>query len=708
MKTIQFEYHGRTVVMESGRMARQADGAVTLQLGGTMVLLTAVAAKEPMTPRDRDFIPLTCDYIERSSAAGRIPGGFFRREGRLGEKEVLTSRLMDRPLRPLFLKGWTFETQVIAHVLSSDQENESDILAITCASAAVHVSDIPFGGPVAGVRVGRVDGNFVANPTKIERAVSDVDMIVVWKRDALVMVEGGAKELPETEMLRAIMFAREACLPLLDAQDELRAALGKPKREFVKPARDEALYAKVRQASHAALLTAIGVKAKLERHAAIDQVAAEAVAALCNPDDPAAPKPGAVKDLVGDLEREILRSMVVGEGRRIDGRSYAEVRPITCEIGVLPRTHGSALFTRGETQALVSATLGTKDDAQKIESLLGDRTRRFLLHYNFPPFSVGEVKRLGSPGRREIGHGNLARRALMPVLPAEDLFPYTIRVVSDILESNGSSSMASVCGGTLSLMDLGVPITRPVAGIAMGLVKEGDKVAVLTDILGDEDHLGDMDFKVCGTETGVTALQMDIKIGGITEQILSDALAQARDGRMFILGKMAEAIAEPRKQLSPYAPRISVIYIPPERIKDVIGPGGKHIRAIVEESGCKIDVDDTGQIQIASPDGESAKVAIMKIRSLTQSPEAGRFYMGTVKSIKDFGAFVEILPGVEGLLHISQLDNARVQAVSDILREGDEIVVKVLEIDRSGKIRLSRKEALGKKVELANVPEDEA
>jgi polyribonucleotide nucleotidyltransferase len=700
MKKFEADFFGRTVSIETGRMAKQADGAVVLQLGGSVVLATVVAEKHS---RDsRGFLPLTCDYIERPSAAGRIPGGFFRREGRQGELEVLASRLIDRPIRPLLPKGWTYETQVIAHVMSADGDNETDVLAITATSAALHISDVPFGGPTAGVRVGRIGGQFVANPTRAQQNESDMNIVVVWKEDALVMVEGGAKEVSEDEMVEALMFGRKAAEPLLAIQHQLREAAGKPKREFAPPVRDEELYAKVREFAAAKLQEAQAVKAKLERYGAVDAVTDQTVEHFSKADDPAAPSENTVRNLAHELEGELLRSMVVNQGRRIDGRSFTEVRPITCDVSVMPRTHGSALFTRGETQALVTATLGTQGDAQKIEALTGDRVRRFLLHYNFPPFSVGEVKMLRSPGRREIGHGTLARRAIQAVLPDEKLFPYTIRVVSDILESNGSSSMATVCGGTLALMDLGVPITAPVAGVAMGLIKEGDKVCVLTDILGDEDHLGDMDFKVCGTKNGITAIQMDIKIDGISEDLLHKAMAQAKEGRLHILKKMAETIAEPRKQLSTYAPRITVIFIPPSRIKDIIGPGGKHVKGIQEETGCKIDINDTGQIQIASPDGESARAAILKIRGLTQEPEEGKFYMGRVTDIKDFGAFVEILPGVEGLLHISQIDNQRVQAVEDVLKSGDEIIVKVLEIDRNGKIRLSRKEALGKNVELAN------
>ena len=705
MKTISLDYYGRPLTFETGRMAKQADGAVIMQFGDSVVLLTVVAEKSARSIKD--FLPLTCDYIERSSAAGRIPGGFFRREGRMGEMEVLTSRLIDRPIRPLLSKGWHYETQVIAHVISADAENQTDVMAITAASAALHISDIPFDGPIVGLRIGRLNGEFVVNPTVSQRPDLDLEMITVWKKDALIMVEGGAKEIPEDVMVDALMFAKEASLPLIEAQEELRAAVGKPKRFCEAPQRDEELYAKVKEFAYDDMREAVQVKVKLERYAAVDAVADKCIDHFCNEDDPDAPTGKVISEFVHDLNGEILRSMVINDKRRIDGRSFTDVRQIDCEIGVLPRTHGSALFTRGETQALVTATLGTSKDAQKIESLVGDWSRRFMLHYNFPPFSVGEVKMLRSPGRREIGHGALARRALLPVIPEESVFPYTIRIISDILESNGSSSMASVCGGTLAMMDLGVPIKAPVAGIAMGLVKEGDNVAILTDILGDEDHLGDMDFKVCGTAEGITALQMDIKIDGISEKILHDALNQAKDARLFILDKITATIPEPRKNLSTYAPRISIIYVQPERIKDIIGPGGKHIKAIVEETGCKIEVNDSGQVQIASPDGDSAKRAILKIRSMTQEPEIGGYYLGTVRSIRDFGAFVEILPGVDGLIHISQLDHNRVDRVEDVVREGDEIVVKILEIDRNGKIRLSRKEALDKKVELVNAPSED-
>ena len=685
-------FGGKELSIETGRMAKQADGAVVVRYGDTMVLVTAVAS---MGVRPGvDFMPLTVDYLEKTSAAGRIPGGYFKREGRMTEVEVLTSRLIDRPSRPLFPKGWRFDTQVIAMVVSTDRENGSDVLAMTGASTALHLSDIPFAGPYAGVRVGRIDGKFVINPTFAERATSDLDLIVAASRDAIVMVEGGCAEVTEDVIVDALMFAHKEAQPLIDLQDKLRAAVGKPKREFVPPAKDPVIVAKVAEIANQKIEAAMAIRDKHERYAALDAAGGETKTALAE----TFPDRGAeVGEAYESAKKKHLRELVLNTGKRIDGRAGADIRQITCEAGVLPRTHGSALFTRGETQALVTTTLGTSQDAQHIEALTGNIDKRFLLHYNFPPFSTGETKPLRGASRREVGHGNLAERAIARVLPTEKEFPYVIRIVSEILESNGSSSMASVCGGILSLMDGGVPIKTPVAGIAMGLIKEGDRVAVLSDILGDEDHLGDMDFKICGTKTGVTAVQMDIKIQGLTREILETALRQARDGRIHILAKMAEALAAPREDLSMFAPRIHTLQVKPDQIREIIGPGGKTIRGITAQTGVSIEVEDDGTVHIASPDGIAVKKAIDIIKGLTTEPEMGEFYMGVVKRLADFGCFVEILPGTDGLVHISELDEKRVNVVRDICKEGDEMLVKVIGIDRAtGKIRLSRRETLGK------------
>jgi polyribonucleotide nucleotidyltransferase len=670
-------------------MAKQADGAALVCFGETMVLVTAVAAR---TEREGiDFFPLTCDYQERTFAAGKIPGGFFKREGRPSEKEVLYSRLIDRPIRPLFPDGFFSETQVIATVLSHDKENDPDVIALTGASAALQVSDIPFHGPVAAVRMGRVGGQLIVNPTQTQLDQSDLTLVVAGSRDGIVMVEGGAQMLPEDVMLDALFTAHQALQTLLDLQDELQKALGKPKRALKAVHRDESLFSRVAAQATPRFQGAFQVTGKHERAAALRQAEDEVIAALAT-EFPEHAKP--LREMCEEVKSRVMREAITKEGRRVDGRGPKDIRPITCEVGVLPRTHGSALFTRGETQALVVATLGTSSDEQKIDALIGEHFKKFMLHYNFPPFSVGEVKFLRSPGRREIGHGALAERALQAVLPAEEEFPYTIRVVSEILESNGSSSMASVCGATLSLMDAGVPIKAPVAGIAMGLIKEGDGIRILSDILGDEDHLGDMDFKVAGTAEGITALQMDIKIGRVTREIMREALYQAREGRMHILQAMAATMPRPRTDLSAHAPRIVTLKIRPDKIRDVIGPGGKVIRGIIEETGVKIDVEDDGTVLIASSDGVAMQRAVDLIRGITAEAEVGKIYKGTVRKIVDFGAFVEILPGTDGLLHISQIGPGRVQRVTDVLKEGDEVMVKVLEIDKQGKIRLSRREAM--------------
>jgi polyribonucleotide nucleotidyltransferase len=706
---------GKQILLETGKVAKQAHGAVWVRMGDSIVLVTVVSAPEKR--EGIDFFPLTVDYQEKLFAAGRVPGSFFRREGRLTERETLTSRIIDRSCRPLFPEGYANETQIIATVVSFDQENDTDVLALTGASAALQVSDVPFHGPIAGVRVGRVNGQLVANPTLAQRAESDLDLVMAASRDAIVMVEGGARELPESAMIDALLFGHAAVKDLLDAQEALGQAAGaKPKREFEPPKNDPELRTKVKALSWEKVKEAFGRHEKHDRYGRLSEVKKEILQALKDEAGTDAARLAEVaareKEIKGyyeDVKYEYMRKMITDEGRRIGGRGMADVRKITCEVGLLPRVHGSALFTRGETQALVATTLGTAEDEQRVEMLTGMVFKKFMLHYNFPPFSVGEAKFLRGPGRREIGHGALAERALRYVMPPEDKFPYTVRIVSDITESNGSSSMASVCGGCLSLMDAGVPIHAPVAGIAMGLIKEGEKIAILSDILGDEDHLGDMDFKVCGTASGITSIQMDIKIGGVTREILEKALSQARDGRQFILGEMLKSIEKPRADVSQYAPRITTIRVRPERIKDVIGPGGKTIKDITARTGTSINIEDDGSISIASPNQEKVEEAIKMIRGLTQEAEVGKTYLGTVRKIAEFGAFVEIFPGTDGLIHISELSDKRVKSVSDVLSEGEEVLVKVISVDRQGKIRLSRKEALaeaaGKKAEAAGAKE---
>ncbi|MBI4509148.1 MAG: polyribonucleotide nucleotidyltransferase [Deltaproteobacteria bacterium] len=689
---------GKELTIETGRMAKQAGGSVVVRYGDTMVLVAATASSKPR--EGVDFLPLTVDYLEKTSAAGKIPGGYFKREGRPTENEILTCRLIDRPCRPLFPKGWRFDTQVIALVLSADRENPSDVLALTGASAAIYLSDMHWDGPVAGVRVGRIDGQLVINPTIAEQERSDLNFVVACSRDAIVMVEGGAKEVPETVVIDALFFAHREAQPILDLQEKLRAAVGKARREFVPSTKDESLVGKVKELTYEKVKAAMALHVKQERYGTLGKIYDELGGALCAE---GAPFHGREKEVVAayeDVKKKHARLTTLDTGLRIDGRRTFDIRPISSEVSVLPRTHGSGLFTRGETQALVTTTLGTQQDVQRIDALTGDVTKRFMLHYNFPPFSTGETKPMRGASRREIGHGYLAERAIAQVLPSYEDFPYTIRIVSEILESNGSSSMATVCGGILSLMDAGVPISTPVAGIAMGLMKEGDRVAVLSDILGDEDHLGDMDFKVCGTRNGVTALQMDIKISGLSREILEKALSQARDGRLYILDKMAETIPSPRDYMSPYAPRIYTMQVKPDRIRDIIGPGGKTIRAIVEQTGVAIDVEDDGTVSIASSEERSAQKAMEIIRGLTAEPEVGQFYHGVVKRIAEFGAFVEIMPGTDGLLHISEIALERVKRVEDVLKEGDEVVVKVISVDKQGKIRLSRKEALGQAPEV--------
>lgn len=689
--SVQVEVGGRLLTMECGHVARQASGAVMMRYGDTVVLVAAT--KEDRVREGIDFVPLMVDYQEMSYAAGRIPGGFFRREiGRPSEKETLTSRLIDRPIRPLFPKGYCFETQVVATVLSVDMENEPDVVALSGASAALHISRVPFLGPVAAVRIGRVDGEFIVNPSAKQLESSDINMVVAGSRDAVVMVEGGALFASEADLVDGIDVAHRAILPILDAQERLREMVGAEKEVIEAPVIDPQVVQMVHGLAYDKMSQVMTVADKQARRAdrkALKKAVKEEVLAQF----PTADKN--VDEIFEEIEKEVVRKRLVEEGLRIDGRRNDEIRPISVEVGILPRAHGSALFTRGETQALVTVTLGSSSDEQKIESLSGETFKSFMLHYNFPAYCVGEVRPLRGPGRREIGHGALAERSIRTVLPRED-FPYTIRVVSEILESNGSSSMASVCGATLSLMDAGVPIHKPVAGIAMGLVKEGDKVVVLSDILGDEDHLGDMDFKVTGTDEGVSAIQMDVKIAGIDREILVNALEQARKGRLHILGKMREGIEAPRTELSPYAPRVITIMINPDKIRDVIGPGGKVIRSIVAETGAKIDVDDTGRVVVMSPDAAACEKAVGRIKLITHEPLVGEMYMSKIVRVTDFGAFAEILPNVEGLIHISQLEHHRVRKVTDVVNEGDEVLVKIIDIDKDGRIRLSRKAALEK------------
>ncbi len=686
-KKIEMEFYGRSLSIETGRMAKQASGAAVVSYGETVVLVTVVASTSAR--EGVDFFPLTVDYQERTFAAGKIPGGFFKREGRPSEREILTSRLVDRALRPLFPDGFFCETQVVASVLSVDRENDADTVALIGASAALQVSDIPFRGPIAGVRIGRLRDTLTVNPLQSQFSASDINLFVAAGRDAIVMVEGGGRIIPEEGMLEALFLAQEAIRPVLDAQDEIARVVGKQKRPLVVVPPDTTLISRVRDLAANKLRAAFSIAAKHERAAAVATARQEVKTALA---EEYAGREKEVGTVFEELESETLRALVVRENRRVDGRGLTDVRPISCEVNVLPRTHGSALFTRGETQALVVATLGTGSDEQKVDALIGEQYKKFMLHYNFPPFSVGEVRPLRGPGRREIGHGALAERALQAVLPGESEFPYTVRIVSEILESNGSSSMATVCGGTLSLMDAGVPIKAPVAGIAMGLIKEGEEIRVLSDILGDEDHLGDMDLKVAGTAQGITALQMNIKISGVTREIMQQALYQAKAGRLHILNQMGQALTAPRPEVAENAPRIITLKVRPEKIREIIGPGGKMIRSIIEETGVKIDVEDDGTVYVSSQDGDSMSKAVDRINRITAEAEVGKVYKGTVRKVVDFGAFVEILPGTDGLLHISQIGPGRVRRVADVLREGDEIMVKVLEIDRQGKIRLSQRD----------------
>jgi polyribonucleotide nucleotidyltransferase len=689
MQKLQIDLGGRPFSIETGKVAKQANGSVLVQYGDTVVLVTAVISDKKR--EGIDFIPLTVNYLEMTYAAGKIPGGFFKREGRPSDRETLISRFIDRPLRPLLQKGVQNEVQIIATVLSADQENDPSILGIIGASGALTLSDIPFDGPIAGAKVGRIDGEYVLNPTLDELDLSDIDLVVAGSEDAIIMVEGSAREVKEEEILEAILFGHQSLKPVIDLQKRLMSMSRIEKKEFDLQKPEESVYEKVRAIAQEKLRETFYIKEKTERRERLEEILQGTLQEYGAEDENSQ---RLVKIALEEINRKLVRDLILEEKKRIDGRGLSEIRPISCEVGILPRTHGSALFTRGETQVLAVVTFGTSEDEQKIDSLTGETYKSFMLHYNFPPFCVGEVSPLRAPGRREIGHGALAERAILPVLPSSENFPYTIRVVSEVLESNGSSSMATVCGASLSLMDAGVPIKAPVAGIAMGLIFEDQKSAVLSDILGDEDHFGDMDFKVAGTAEGVTAIQMDIKIGGISKEVMRKVLDQAREGRLYILERMKETISEPRKDLPRYAPRIVTLQVKQEKIRDIIGPGGKNIRSIIDQTGVKVDVEDSGLVKLASPNYDAIEKAIYMIKRLTQEVEVGGLYMGKVKRILAFGAIVELFPGTDGLIHISQLAETRVREVSDVLKEGDEVSVKVIDIDPQGRIRLSRKAAL--------------
>ena len=698
--TVEIEWARRPLKLETGRIARQADGAVLATYGETCVLATVVAAKEPRP--GIDFFPLTVNYQEKTFAAGKIPGGYFKREGRPTEKETLTSRLIDRPIRPLFAKGFKNDTQVITTVLSHDMENDPDIVAMVAASAALTLSGVPFLGPIGAARVGYVEGKYILNPMVDEMPETSLDLVVAGTKDAVLMVESEANELPEAVMLGAVMYGHEHFQPVIDAIVKLAEVAAKEPWEL-KTEDNSEMVAKVGELADAGLRDAYAIVSKQERRDNIAQVKDTVVSELV-PEDDDGSVAGKVSHAFKEAEKDVVRGSILDTRKRIDGRDLVTVRPIVCEVGVLPRTHGSALFTRGETQALVVTTLGTGDDEQFVDALQGTYKETFLLHYNFPPFSVGETGRMGSPGRREIGHGKLAWRAVHPILPDREQFPYTLRVVSEVTESNGSSSMATVCGTSLALMDAGVPLKRPVAGIAMGLIKEGEKFAVLSDILGDEDHLGDMDFKVAGTSEGITSLQMDIKITGLTEEIMKIALDQAKDGRLYILGEMDKALNEARPELGEYAPRIETIQIPTDKIREVIGSGGSVIREIVAESGAKIDISDDGTVKIASANAESIRQAIARIKSIAAEPEVGEIYQGKVVKCMEFGAFVNFFGPRDGLVHISQLAEGRPKTVGDVVKEGDQVWVKLLGFDERGKVRLSMKvvdQETGKEKEVA-------
>lgn len=689
------ELNGRTLSIETGRLAKQAHGSALVRYGDTMVLVTVVANDE-MTDQ-RDFMPLTVEYREKMFAAGKIPGGFIKREGRPSEKEILSARLIDRPIRPLFPDNFFYETQVIASVLSMDRENEPDVLAGVGASAALTFSDIPFEGPIATVRVCKLGEDFIINPTIDQMEESELELVVAGSEDSIMMVEGEAREVPEEQILQAISVAHEAIKKIIDLQKQIAAELNITKREVPEPEVPEGLEARVNELAAERIKQAIRIAEKTDRRKALKEIQEDVNTQL---QEEFPESEGFIKTILHDLEKQLMRDMVLNEQRRLDGRGFKDIRPITCEVDLLPRVHGSALFTRGQTQALGTVTLGTKSDEQIVEALEGESSKRYLLHYNFPPFSTGEAKPIRGVSRREIGHGNLAERALEPVIPPAEEFPYTIRVVSEILESNGSSSMATVCAGSMALMAAGVPVKSTVAGIAMGLIKEDEQIAILSDILGDEDHLGDMDFKVAGTAKGITAVQMDIKISGISQEIMASALEQAREGRLYIMEKMNEAIDKPRDEISPWAPKIIEIQIPVDKIGLIIGPGGKTIRSIIEESGSEIDIniDENGKVLIASPDIEAAYKAQRTIESMTEEPVIGKAYRGIVKRVKDFGCFVEFLPGREGMVHISELDVQRTNKVTDVVKEGDEIDVVITKIEPNGKIALSRKAFLRRKM----------
>jgi len=686
---LQIDLGGRPFSIETGKVAKQANGSVMVQYGETVVLVTAVTSEKKR--EGLDFIPLTVNYLEMTYAAGRIPGGFFKREGRPSDRETLISRFIDRPLRPLFPKGFQNEIQIIATVLSADQDNDPSILGMIGASSALSLSDIPFGGPIAGAKVGRIDGEYLLNPTHEELEMSDIDIFVAGSEEAIIMVEGSAKEVKEEEILEAVLFGHRSLKPVIDLQKQMKSVLGVPPREFELKKPEESLYGKIDAIAQEKVREVFHITEKTKRRERLDEILQMAFQEMGAEDEPSQK---VVKIAFEETYRKQMRKLILEKKQRIDGRSLSEIRPISCEVGILPRTHGSALFTRGETQVLAVVTFGTSEDEQKINSLTGEIYKSFMLHYNFPPFCTGEVSPLRSPSRREIGHGALAERAILPVLPSNEKFPYTIRIVSEVLESNGSSSMATVCGSTLSLMDAGVPIKAPVAGIAMGLILEDGEMAVLSDILGDEDHFGDMDFKVAGTAEGITAIQMDIKVRGISKEIMSRVLDQAQEGRFYILNKMKETIPEPRKDLSKHAPRIISLQVKQEKIRDIIGPGGKNIRAIVDQTGVKVDVDDSGLVKLASPNYEAIEKAIYMIKKLTQEVEVGALYTGKVVRILGFGAIVELFSGTDGLVHISQLAEGHVKEVTDVLKEGDEVLVKVIDIDPQGRIRLSRKAAL--------------
>ncbi len=682
----QYDLNGQPFILETGKLAKQANGAAWVQLGETVVHATAVCSKD--APPDQDFFPLSVDYREKAYAVGKIPGGFLKREGRPSDTEILSARLIDRPIRPLFPDNFLNEVQIMVMVLSADRENDADVLGITAASLALSLSNIPFEGPIAGARVGRIDGKFVVNPTFEQKAASDMDLVIAASKDSITMVEGEALEISEEEMLEALSFGHEEIKKIIAYQEEMVKEAGKPKLEIPEPEDFSELENRIKELSASKLPECLEIKEKDERNTALKDLVTDILEQLA---EEFPEKEKRIKNIFHDLEKEILRKNILEEGKRLDGRSLDEIRDIYIEVGLLPRVHGSALFQRGQTQALATSTLGTKIDEQRIEGLEGEFWKNYMLHYNFPPFCTGEVKPIRGLSRREVGHGNLAERAIKAVIPTEKVFPYTLRIVSDVMESNGSSSMATVCAGSLSLMDAGVPIKSHVAGIAMGLIKEGDTVAILTDILGDEDHFGDMDFKVAGNHEGITAVQMDIKIKGISPEIMKNALQKAKDARFFLLDKMTAVLPEPRQELSTHAPRILTIKVPVDAIGTVIGPGGKTIRDITETTGATVNIDDDGTVTIASVDQEAGEKAYQRVKDLTAAPEPDTVYEGKVKKITNFGAFVEILPGKEGLLHISQIDTKRVAKVEDVLKVGEVIKVKLLKIEPDGKMVLSRK-----------------